>query len=208
MKIKRKDAEDTEWVEIGEANTSTASNQEEVGQDVDFLTDLVHRVSETLVSEGDAAETAAVHPYETYQKWSVEVDTTQLDDTIDAASSAARDASLDTNPYIVRATALTPKDEANPEVASPEGVTAEFSVDNDDDVAPLGPTAIILVEDLEGVIFPDEDGTYTVGAIVDPTVESPVAIFTTAPTADPKTYSSVKLVRTDGNGTEADAGSR
>ena len=113
---------------------------------------------------------------------------------------------VDDNPYVVRAIALTPQDEENPEVASSEGVTTEFSVDNVDDVTPLGPTAIVLVEDLEGVVFPDETGAYTVGAIVDPTVDSPVAIFTTAPTADPRTYSSVKLVRTAEDGTEVEVG--
>ena len=207
FEVNRKDAaEDSEWTVVGTADTSTALAKEAVAEDTDFLTDLLYHVSETLASESEAEPTSPVHPYETYQKWSVEVDTTALADTIDKDSSAARDASLDDNPYVVRAIALTPQDEENPEVASSEGVTTEFSVDNVDDVAPLGPTAIVLVEDLEGVVFPDETGTYTVGAIVDPTVDSPVAIFTTAPTADPRTYSSVKLIRTAEDGTEVEAG--
>ena len=42
------------------------------------------------------------------------------------------------------------------------------------------------------MIEADADGNYTVGGIVDETVESPIAIYTVEPTADPSTYASVK----------------
>ena len=94
FEVKRKDAaEDSEWTVVGTADTSTALAKEAVAENTDFLTDLLYHVSETLTSESEAEPTSPVHPYETYQKWSVEVDTTTLADTIDKDSPAARDAS-------------------------------------------------------------------------------------------------------------------
>ena len=140
----------------------------------------------------------------TAQQWEISVDTTDttvLEETITADSPAARDVSRDSNPYTVRAFAIA----NGTEYAS--SATATFSVDNIDDVAPLGPTAILLVEDVAGIITPNEKGVYTVGGIVDtvggivdtpPT--PPVATFTVQPTTAADTYNSVRLVQTDADG--------
>ena len=130
------------------------------------------------------------------------IDTTELEDTITADSPAARDVSKDDNTYMVRAVLSV----NGTEIMSPAGVTATFSVDNVDDVAPVGPTAILLIEDVAGEIIPDEAGAYTVGGIVDDSVDAPVAMFTIQPTAAADTYASVRLVQTteDGTVTEID----
>ena len=49
------------------------------------------------------------------------------------------------------------------------GATAMFSVDNDDDVAPLGPTNVSVTNvEATGSVFEDAgDGSYTVGGLVD-----------------------------------------
>ena len=56
--------------------------------------------------------------------------------------------------------------------------------------------------DVAGAIEADADGNYTVGGIVDETVESPIATYTAEPTADPSTYASVQLVQVDADGNE------
>ncbi|MDE0088803.1 MAG: Ig-like domain-containing protein, partial [Candidatus Poribacteria bacterium] len=153
-----------------------------------------------------------------YQKWSVVVDTRELaledtvvpddtiklDDTIERGDASQRDVSKDANQYEVRAIALTPKNLDHPEYDDREGVEASFSLDNVDDVPPLGPTNITDVADVAGSIAANEDGSYTVGGIVDPGVESPVATFSIEPTADMKTYvgGKIGLVQTAADGSE------
>ena len=131
-----------------------------------------------------------------------------LEDTIKRNDAAERDVSLDDNQYRVRAIALTPKNIDHSEYPQVDGVDAYFSLDNVDDVPPLGPTNITGVADVAGSIDANEDGSYTVGGIVDPTVDTPLAIFTVEPTAEPITYEggSIRVVQTDadGNTTETD----
>ena len=71
----------------------------------------------------------------------------KLDDTIKRHDAAERDVSLDDNRYQVRAIALTPKNKTHPEYLR-DGVDAHFSLDNVDDVPPLGPTLITDVSDV------------------------------------------------------------
>ena len=79
--------------------------------------------------------------------------------------------------------------------------TDTFSVDNDDDVAPLGPTNIVGL-DVAGMYTVNEDhgdGTYTVGGLTDkydPNVDSPVITLTLKPEAARSTYAGVKLITT------------
>ena len=75
--------------------------------------------------------------------------------------------------------------------------TVMFSLDNVDDVAPLAPTSISVTG-----VEPAEDGSYTVGGLVDKyddAVASPVATFTIKPVAERHTYKSVKFT-TDAEG--------
>ena len=145
-----------------------------------------------------------------YMKWTFIVDTRELaledtvtaentiklDDTINRGDGdSERDAALDANQYEVRAWSLTPKNKNldQPEYLQRDGVEASFSLDNKDDVPPLGPTNITDIADVAGSIAANEDGSVTVGGIVDLTVPSPIAIFTIQPTADPITYVGGKI---------------
>ncbi|RKU29938.1 hypothetical protein C6499_07665 [Candidatus Poribacteria bacterium] len=140
--------------------------------------------------------TAVLVPAQEQWKWTIEVDTTTLDDTITANSPAARDVSLDPSPYTIRAVAIAD----GQEIISPDGVIEKFSVDNIDDVAPIGPTKIIEVTIPDGMIPVDETIAYKTRK----TSGSSVAIFVIQPTADPETYSSVKLMRTDADGMQSE----
>ena len=184
---------------VGTADTGVLATEEEIAalqQNTDFITDLVAVAAEATAM--DELSGKPIH-YPTYLKWSVEVDTTALEDTITAESDAARDASKDDNQYMVNATAITSGAE---EVPGRPGAKTYLSVDNVDDVAPLGPTTIVAVADVAGMIEADADGNYTVGGIVDETVPTPIAIYTTEPTADPSTYASIQLVQVDADGNE------
>ena len=202
FEVKRQDADDSEWTEVGTAAagvTVTEEERQELSQNLDFFTDFLYHAAKTAEA---GEQTASIDPDQAYQKWSVSIDTValELEDTIDAESAAARDVSLDTNLYVVRAIAVAAANES--ETASGAGVKSTFSLDNVDDVAPLGPTTIVAVADVAGPIEADADGNYTVGGIVDETVESPIAILTVEATADPSTYASVQLVQVDADGNE------
>ena len=181
---------------VGESVLVTAEEIAALQQNTDFITDLV-----AVAAEATATDELTGKPifYPTYLKWSVEVDTATLEDTITAESAAARDASKDENQHMATAIAVTSGAE---EVPGRPGAKTYLSVDNVDDVGPLGPTNIVAVADVAGAIDADADGNYTVGGIVDETVQSPIATYTTEPTADPSTYASVKLVQVDADGTE------
>ena len=179
---------DAEWISVGMAEMSEAAVEAELTP---------------IVADFDAAKAKdMVHPYpvtwpEAYHKWSIEVDTTTLEDSINKDNPGARDVSLDNNPYMVRAIAVA----TDGVERGVEGVTAMFSVDNDDDVAPLGPTNVVAtsIDAVEPIFVDNGDGTYTVGGLVDkydPEVNSPVVAFTITPTAARKTYASVKLLTT------------
>ena len=215
FEVKRQDADDSEWKMVGTATEGTAVTEEEFQElkqgNADFLADLIHVAAET-VTAGEA--TAPIHKHQAYQRWSVNIDTValELDDTITADGPAARDVSLDANPYVVRAIGVASANQS--ETASPSGVKSMFSLDNVDDVAPLGPTNITAVAHVaDGVdaqsVEANEDGSYMVGGIVDETVSSPMAMLTIEPTAAMDTYAegSVRLVRTDADGTQTTADS-
>ena len=209
FQVKRRDAD--EWIEFGTAPDGIAVTSEDLEglqqQNVDFLSDLIATAAGPVAAGEETS--SLIHQHQAYQKWSVSINTEEseelrLEDTIDKDSPAARDASLDTNPYVVRAIAVSAADEG--ETMSSDDVSSTFSLDNVDDVPPIGPTNIVNVADVAGDIIAteSEDGmlSYTVGGIVDDTVPSPIAIFTAEPAADAKTYASVNLVQTTEDGTE------
>ena len=134
------------------------------------------------------------------EKWSVAVNTTILPDTITKNNPGARNAALDNRQYTVRAVAIGVDG-----TEWPSNFTVRFSVDNVDDVPPVGPTNIISVADADGPVEANEDGSYTVGGLIDEydaTLASLIAKFTVQPTAQPATYNSAYLVQTDPDGTE------
>ena len=116
-----------------------------------------------------------------------------------------RDVKLDDNRYQVRAISLTPKNPEMPEYEQLDGVAASFSLDNVDDVPPLGPTNITGISDIAGAIDQNEDGSYIVSLIVDePALAATTDVtFTIKPTADETTYvgGKVILVQTAPDGT-------
>ena len=136
---------------------------------------------------------AVLVPEQERWKWAMKIDTTTLDDTITVDSPAARDASLDPSPYMLRAIAIAD----GGEVISSDEIIEEFSVDNVDDVAPLGPTKIIEVAIPGEMTSVDETITYRTRK-----ANTSEAIFVIQPTAEARTYSSVKLMRTDSDGTQ------
>ena len=168
---------------------ATAEEMETLKQDANFVTDLVQ----------GALDRQGVIYLPAYMKYSVDVDTTAVEDTITVESPAARDVSKDENQHKVTATAITSTAD---EIHGGDAAVTYLSVDNVDDVPPVGPTNIVNVADVAGDIIANEDGSYTIGGIVDETVPSPIATFTTEPTADPTTYASVQLVQTAEDGTE------
>ena len=180
----------------------TAEELRELEGNADFLDDLVHTAAGAVAAGMAEASIYREYPPGNFARWAVEVDTTALEDTITADSPAARDATKDENQHVVTASAITDAGE----MPAPETVKSHLSVDNDDDVAPLGPTNIVAVTNVADGVAPQpvegEDGSYRVGGIVDGTVPSPMDILTTEPTADPKTYASVRLIQTDAEGNE------
>ena len=93
-------------------------------------------------------DSVVLAPDQEQWKWTMKVDTTVLEDTITTDSPASRDASLDPSPYILRAVAITD----DREIISSDEIIGKFSVDNIDDVAPVGPTEIIEVAMPDGMI--------------------------------------------------------
>ena len=150
---------------------------------------------EAWKSVGEIDVTTAVFPSaQECRRWTVELDTKTLEDTITADSPAARDASLDPLPYMVRAVATA----EGTEIVSSEAVMATFSVDNIDDVGPIGPTEITEVAIPSGMIPLDGTQTYDSSRVAD----GSTATFIITPTAASDTYSSVQLMATDQNGSE------
>ena len=193
----------SEWIDVGTATADNVMTLTEEELPV-LIADLIRAV---VNGNGEASIVS--------QKWSLEVDTAALlADTISAQEDLDQAHGLkpDDNPYMVRAIAITPKRPDNDETVSEDDVnTASFSVDNIDDVGPLGPTHITMVADVAGEIVVNEDGSYTVGGIVtvanEPsTLQDNIAIFTIDPSARPITYADGKarLVRMNPDGTIAD----
>ena len=140
------------------------------------------------------------------RKWSAAVDPRTLPDTITKDNPGARNAVLDNRKRTVRAVAIGADG-----TVWPSHLTARFSVDNVDDVPPIGPTNIITVADADGPIEANEDGSYTVGGLIDEYDETgapPIVKFTVQPTAQSVTYDSVHLVQTDADGIETFTESR
>ena len=106
---------DAEWAPLGivQLADSTVTSHVQIA----ILEDLVS----AIVS---GAPTAPISPL--YREWPLEVNTAMLEDTIMDDSPAASDASLDENPYVLRAIAV---DTAGTGYPSADGVTDSISID-------------------------------------------------------------------------------
>ena len=180
-----------EWMSVGEAAIADSVVEESI----------VDALEEALEEVIDGEQSAVLVP--TRRVWSFELDSTTLEDTISVGDPAERDVTLDENPYVLRAAAV---DENGTRYESVEALSQSFSVDNIDDVPPLTGTAILQVADAAGVIEAMES-IFTVGGIVDESVDAPVAMVMSMPIADPKTYSRVDLLinRRNDDGSLGDA---
>ena len=183
IRLEAKRANDTDWTTIGTGDASTSVDIEDAA-----LPGVLDHLTGIAVEGTEVGNRSVVAIDATYHEWAVSVDTIALGlaDSITNTSPGARDVSLDDNPYTVRAFAV---DGSGKEWAS--DATEMFSLDNVDDVAPLGPTNVSVTS----VEATDKtDGSYTVGGLVDKyddAVNSPVVTFTVEPTAVRKTYASV-----------------
>ncbi len=169
-------------------------------------------INDKALGDRYPSDASMIHIDETssYLKWLITVDTTMLEagDTITKDNPGARNVAMDDNRYMVRATPVvdgstyvSTNDNENP---TAEGdYTEMFSVDNDDDVAPLGPTNVVEITDDTGtVVTQNADGSYTVGGLVDKydldedgiEGKSPEITLTLKATAERPTYEGVKLI--------------
>ncbi|MDE0184167.1 MAG: PKD domain-containing protein [Candidatus Poribacteria bacterium] len=167
-----------EWQAIGEVAIADSVVEEAI----------VEAIEEALEEVVEGEDSAVFVP--TRRVWSLEFDSTAIDDTIMVGDAAERDMTLDENPYVLRAVAV---DDTGARYASSEEMSQSFSVDNIDDVPPLTGTAITQISDAAGAIEP-VDGVYTVGGIVDESVDSPFGLVVSVPIAPPITYNRVDLL--------------
>ena len=150
---------DADWAPLGIvqlAGTTVISIDEEVA----IIRD---RISAIL----SGAPTASISPI--YRKWSLPVDSATLEDTIMDDSPAASDASLDDNPYVLRAIAV---DTAGTGYPSADGVTDSLSIDN------YSPTAITQVANEVEMVAAREDGSYYVSGLIAEGVPDPMLTLT------------------------------
>lgn len=116
----------------------------------------------SIVSGAPSAPLSAL-----YREWPLPVDSAMLDDTIMDNTPAASDASLDDNPYVLRAVAV---DTANEKY---ESVDAKgFSLDN------YSPTAITGVANEVEEVAPRADGSYYVSGLLHESVPDPMLTLT------------------------------
>ena len=113
------------------------------------------------------AASAPISPL--YREWPLTIDSTMLADTILDDSPAASDASLDDNPYVLRAIAV---DTASAEYESADGVTDSFSLDN------YSPTAIVTVANEVEAVAPRADESYYVSGLLHESVPDPMLTLT------------------------------
>ena len=172
---------DAEWTPLGIvqiADTTVTSHVQ-----IAIIEDLVSAV----ISGAPTAPLSVL-----YREWPLTVDSATLEDTIMDDSPAASDASLDDNPYVLRAIAV---DEAGTGYPSADGVTDSFSLDN------YSPTAITQVANEVEMVAAREDGSYYVSGLIAEGVPDPMLTLTSRTGAHPDTFTGgLKLAINDAAG--------
>ena len=159
---------DADWAPLGIvqlANSKVISHVQ-----VAIIEDLVRSIV-------GGAPTAPIRPL--YREWPLTIDSAMLEDTILDDSPAASDASLDDNPYVLRAVAV---DTAAMRYESAEGVTDGFSLDN------YSPTEIITVANEVEMVAPRADGSYYVSGLLHESVPDPMLTLTSRTGAHPNAF--------------------
>ena len=173
---------DADWMPLGIvpiAGTTVTSHV-----DIAIIEDLVNSIL-------SGSPTAPISPL--YRKWSLAVDSATLEDTILDDSPAASDASLDDNPYVVRAIAI---DMAGTGYPSADGITDSISLDN------YSPTAITTVANEVEMVVPREDGSYYVSGLLHESVPDPMLTLTSRTGAHPNGFTGgIALAVNDASGT-------
>ncbi len=126
-----------------------------------------------------------------YRQWPLPIDSALLADTILDDTPAASDASLDDNPYVLRAIAV---DTAGTGYESADG--KGFSLDN------YSPTAITTVANEVEAVAPRADGSYYVSGLLHESVPDPMLTLTTRTGAHPNGFTGgMALAVNDASGT-------
>ena len=174
-------AADADWMPLGIvqiANTRVTSHVQ-----IAIIEDLVNAII-------SGSPTAPISPL--YREWPLTIDSSTLEDTIMDDSPAASDASLDDNPYVLRAIAV---DTAAARYESADGVTDSFSLDN------YSPTEIIQVANEVEMVAPREDGSYYVSGLIAEGVPDPMLTLTSWTGAHPNAFTGgLKLAINDAAG--------
>ncbi len=180
LEIRR--AADADWMPIGIvqiANTKVTSHVQ-----IAIIEDLVN----SIVSGAPTAPLSLL-----YREWPLTIDSATLEDTIMDDSPAASDASLDDNPYVLRAIAV---DTAAARYESADGVTDSFSTDN------YSSTAITQVANEVEMVAAREDGSYYVSGLIAEDVPDPMLTLTSWTGAHPNAFTGgLKLAINDASGT-------
>ena len=175
-------AADADWMPLGivqTANTRVTSHIQ-----IAIIEDLVN----SILSGAPTAPIALL-----YREWPLTIDSSTLEDTIMDDSPAASDASLDDNPYVLRAIAV---DTAAARYESADGVTDSFSLDN------YSPTEITQVANEVEMVGPREDGSYYVSGLIAEGVPDPMLTLTSRTGAHPSAFTGgIALVVNDASGT-------
>ena len=159
---------DADWAPLGivQIANSTVTSHVQIG----IIEDLV----KSIVAGAPSASIDLL-----YREWPFEVDSAMFEDTILDDTDAASDASLDDNPYVVRAIAV---DTAGADYPSADGVTDSFSLDN------YSPTAITAVANEVEEVAPRADGSYYVSGLIHESVPEPTLTLTARTGAHPNGF--------------------
>ena len=172
---------DADWMPLGIvqlAGTTVTSHVQ-----IAIIEDLVNAIL-------SGAPTAPISTL--YREWPLTVDSATLEDTIMDDSPAASDASLDDNPYVLRAIAV---DTAGTGYPSADGVTDSLSLDN------YSPTAITQVANEVEMVAAREDGSYYVSGLIAEGVPDPMLTLISRTGAHPNTFTGgLKLAINDAAG--------
>ncbi len=149
---------DTEWAPLGIVQIANSKVVSPVN--LAIIEDLIS----SIVSGAPTAPISAL-----YREWPLTIDSAMLEDTILDGTDAASDASLDDNPYVLRAIAV---DTAAARYESADGVTDSFSLDN------YSPTSITAVANEVEEVAPRADGSYYVSGLLHESVPDPMLTLT------------------------------
>ena len=173
---------DADWMPLGSVQIADSTVTSHI--EIAIIEDLVNSIL-------SGSPTAPISPL--YRKWSLAVDSAVLEDTILDDTPAASDASLDDNPYVVRAVAV---DMAGTGYPSADGITDSISLDN------YSPTAINQVANEVEMVVLREDGSYYVSGLLHESVPDPMLTLTSRTGAHPNAFTGgIALAVNDASGT-------